>query len=134
MTVLQSVMNEEGYRQFPYICTAGKLTVGYGFNLDDVGLSEEESIMILQHRLYNIRVKCEETLSWFKEIKSEAQDIIIEMVYQLGYNGVLKFKMMIKALEEQDYAQAAIEGLDSRWAKQTPARAERLMTRMKGIK
>ena len=42
---------EEGYRQFPYRCTAGKLTIGYGFNLDDTGLSEPESAAILHMRI-----------------------------------------------------------------------------------
>jgi lysozyme len=48
------------------------------------------------------------------------------MVFQLGVGGVSKFKAMWKALEENDYTTASIEMLDSRWAKQTPTRAENL--------
>ena len=52
------------------------------------------------------------------------------MAYQLGVNGVLKFKKMIEALRSKDYKEASKQGLDSLWAKQTPQRANRLMKRM----
>ena len=56
------------------------------------------------------------------------------MVFQLGIGGVSKFKNMWKALGEGDYQTASEEMLDSRWAKQTPKRAESLSATMKSCK
>ena len=58
------------------------------------------------------------------DIDEQAEEILIEMVFQLGKNGVSKFKNMWKALAEKNYVGASYEMLDSRWAKQTPNRAK----------
>ena len=50
----------------------------------------------------------------------------------MGFSGVSKFKMMIKALQNRLYSEAAAQMLDSRWAKQTPNRAKELSSIMKG--
>ena len=67
-------------------------------------------------------------------IHHQAKCVIIEMVFQLGIGGVSKFKKMWKALKQNDYQTASEEMLDSRWAKQTPKRAEELSSVMKSCK
>ena len=64
----------------------------------------------------------------------QAKCVIIEMVFQLGIGGVSKFKAMWKALEQNDYNTASLEMLDSRWAKQTSKRAEKLSAIMNSCK
>jgi len=64
----------------------------------------------------------------------QANCVIIEMVFQLGIGGVSKFKAMWKALKENDYNTASLEMLDSRWAKQTSKRAEKLSAIMNSCK
>lgn len=73
---------------------------------------------------------CEKT-----EISEEGQDIITEMVFQLGGNGVSKFKMMWEALKASppNYKEASVQMLDSRWAKQTPNRAKEMAEHMKSL-
>ena len=53
---------------------------------------------------------------------NKAEEILIEMVFQLGKTGVSKFRNMWKALAEKNYIGASYEMLDSRWAKQTKAK------------
>jgi lysozyme len=65
------------------------------------------------------------------DIDEIAQEIIVEMVFQLGKNGVSKFRNMWKALAEKNYIGASYEMLDSRWAKQTPNRAKNMANQMK---
>jgi len=65
------------------------------------------------------------------ELLFNAKCVLIEMVFQLGVGGVSKFKKMWSALQEQDYNKASIEMLDSRWAKQTPSRANSLASIMR---
>ena len=67
------------------------------------------------------------------DIDEIAQEIIVEMVFQLGKNGVSKFRNMWKALAEKNYIGASYEMLDSRWAKQTPNRAKAMAKTMKEI-
>ena len=66
-------------------------------------------------------------------IKNKAAEIIVEMVFQLGMSGVSKFKKMRTALENQDYAEASAQMLDSKWAKQTKNRAEHLAEIMQSL-
>jgi len=58
------------------------------------------------------------------------QNVLTEMVFQLGVTGVSNFRNMRGAIEDRDYKKAAVEMLDSRWRKQTPNRAEYLAARM----
>ncbi len=51
---------------------------------------------------------------------------LVNMVFQLGLTGVLKFRKMIQYLKVGNYEAAADEGLDSKWARQTPNRARRV--------
>ena len=67
---------------------------------------------------------------FINKIPVEKQEILAEMSYQLGVNGVLKFKKMWKALKDFDYETAAKEMLDSRWYDQTPKRAFELHNKM----
>ena len=67
------------------------------------------------------------------DIDEQAEEILIEMVFQLGKNGVSKFKNMWKALAEKNYIGASYEMLDSRWSKQTPNRAKAMAKTMKEI-
>jgi len=131
--LIEDIKSEEGYRRFPYRCTEGKLTIGYGFNLDDVGLSKEECDAVLDIRVKNLKSKVNSTL-YYLEIEDEAWDILYSMAYQVGLAGLLKFKRMILALSIGDYKEAAKEGRDSLWYNQTTDRAERLMKKMEGIK
>ena len=133
MSLIEDIKFEEGYRQFPYRCTAGKLSVGYGFNLDDVGFTKDECDLILNYRIRKIQGQVKSTL-YDLDAPEEVWEILYHLAYQLGLNGLLKFKKMIKALYDMDYETAADEGLDSLWYKQTPNRANRLMKQLRNIK
>ena len=126
MSLIEDIKQEEGFSGTVYKCTEGFDTVGYGTKLP---LTKEESELILNHRLNQTKAQLTSYL-YDLDIKPEAWDILFNMAYQLGVNGVLKFKKMIEALRSKDYKEASKQGLDSLWAKQTPNRANRLMKRM----
>ena len=138
--LLQSVKKHEGYRNKVYLDTLGKRTVGVGhlcvedFWEDDKEYSEEMLMNILKDDLKNAIEGAERLLKDCRILDSLAKEIVIEMVFQLGETGVSKFKNMLKALKEgPDYQTAAIEMLDSRWAKQTPNRAEAMSSEMAAL-
>ena len=132
MSLIEDIKQEEGFRQFIYLCTEGRRSIGYGFNLDDVGISEEEADAILQIRVTKL-IRSVQSSLYYLEIKDEAWDILYHMAYQIGLNGLMKFKKMIEALKNEDYILAGKEMLSSRWAAQTPNRAKRLSDRMRNI-
>jgi lysozyme len=66
-----------------------------------------------------------------KDIDEKAEELLIEMVFQLGRTGVSKFRNMWKCLSELNYVGASFEMLDSKWAKQTPNRAKAMAEQMK---
>ena len=127
--LIDDIKQEEGFKGIVYKCTEGFDTIGYGTRLP---LSEKEAEMILEYRLNILKGNLSDSL-YMLDIDKKAWDILYNMVYQMGVKGVLNFKNMIKALEAKDYKRAGDEMLDSKWAKQTPARANRLSKAMKAI-
>jgi lysozyme len=139
--LLASVKKHEGYRNKVYLDTLGKRTVGVGhlcvedFWEDD---KEYEEKFLMDHT----RTRSTNAIKGAKDLMSEhgcmdmdevAEEIIIEMIFQLGKTGVSKFKNMWKALSGLDYSTAASEMLDSRWAKQTPNRAQAMSAEMASL-
>jgi lysozyme len=132
MGLLDDIKQDEGLRLLPYKDTVGKLTIGYGLNLD-AGISEIEANWLLQNRVSDIKRNLYSSFNWYRFLNDARKDVIVNMVYNLGLAGVLRFKKLIGSLEAQDYDRAAHEMLDSKWASQVGKRAERLaQTMMKG--
>ena len=69
---------------------------------------------------------------WHK-FPDEVQEILVNMMFNLGRPRLSKFKNMKKALDKRDWKLAAVEGRDSLWYRQVSNRAERLMTRMENV-
>jgi GH24 family phage-related lysozyme (muramidase) len=69
----------------------------------------------------------------FGEFPDEVQQILVNMMFNMGRTRLSKFKNFTSALEEGDWKRAAVEGRDSRWHKQVTNRAERLMSRMENV-
>lgn len=124
---------EEGYRAKPYHCSEGYVTIGIGTKIGTKGAPLEQYTLTVSQRVAEVMLEEEvssfagklKMLHWYANLNRDRQIIIESMCYQLGFNGVLKFKKMIAALESEDFNEAANQALDSLWARQTPARAER---------
>jgi len=139
--LLESVKKHEGYRNKVYLDTLGKRTVGVGhlcvedFWEDDKEYEESFLMEILEKDLQEAIHGARSLMGEYgcADIDEQAEEILIEMVFQLGKTGVSKFKNMWKALAELNYVGASYEMLDSRWAKQTPNRAKAMAKTMKEI-
>ena len=139
--LMKSVKAHEGYRNKVYLDSLGKRTVGVGhlcvedFWEDDKEYEEKFLLTILEHDLKSAIKSAEELCSDCPDLRDQAKEIIVEMVFQLGKTGVSKFRNMWKALKEKppSYSVAATEMLDSRWAKQTPNRAKEMSDHMRSL-
>jgi lysozyme len=126
----QSIIDAEGLRLKPYKDTEGKLTIGVGRNLDDIGISKEEAFFLLDNDIKFI-LKELSKLSDFQLLSEARQRVIAEMGFNMGMNGLMKFKDMWKAIEQKNWENAAEEMSDSLWARQVGQRAVRLIARMR---
>jgi len=125
LSLIDNIKESEGFKSTVYKCTQGFDTIGYGFAIKDLVLSEEISTMILVEKLDKINERLS-SFDFYLNSPDEIRDVLIEMAYQMGVGGLLKFKKTLKLVAERDYKQASIEMLDSLWAKQTPNRAKKL--------
>jgi len=122
-TALQLLKVHEGFAQFPYKCTAGVVTIGYGRNLETRGLSETEAAYLLQCDIKIAENELMDQYDYFWGISGVRKAVLIDMMVNLGATRLAHFKRMHQALENRDYHEAADEMLDSRWAAQVGVRA-----------
>lgn len=116
----------EGLRLEPYRCTAGKLTIGYGRNLDDVGITKQEAEYMLNNDVISVAGRLEEALPYWDTLSPVRKAVLVDMGFNLGVPGLLKFKKTLEAVENREWEKAGEEMLNSRWATQVGTRAKRL--------
>lgn len=143
--LIEQIKRHEGYRKRMYLCTAGKETIGYGYNLKanplhlssleignayKNGMNEVEAERLLKLMVSKCVDQLEEAIPVINRIDMVRQDILINMTYNMGLIGLLKFKKMLLALEKKDYQKASIEMLNSKWKDDVGNRAQELATQM----
>ena len=133
LELLNSIRKHEGFRAKVYQDTLGFDTIGYGFAIKDLVLDEDIANIILQRKLEALIRSIEYQFNWYADLPNAVKDVIIEMCYQLGVNGVSKFKKTIEHLKCEEWVLASEEMLDSKWAVQTPNRAKALSDRIKVV-
>jgi len=134
------IKEHEGYRDQVYKDSLGFATIGYGHLILPTDPYEEGATYNKEDldKVFDgdFNTACSNANQLIKDLPlhHQAKCVIIEMVFQLGIGGVSKFKKMWGALKQNNYQTASEEMLDSRWAKQTPKRAEELSNVMKSCK
>lgn len=125
------LIDHEGLRLTPYRCTAGKLTIGVGRNLDDNGISITEAKILLRNDILATRLRLEKAVSGFLALSPRRRRALIDMCFNLGLPRFLQFKNMLAAVVAGDFNRAADEMLASAWANQVGQRAQTLATMMR---
>ncbi|MCK5866668.1 MAG: glycoside hydrolase family protein [Marinobacter adhaerens] len=115
----------EGLRLKPYRDTVGKLTVGYGRNLEDVGISRDEADFMLDNDIDQVERQLD-TVDEYRDLDDVRQTLIANMAFNLGFAGVMGFKNMWAAIGRRDWESASEEMLNSKWARQVGVRAVEL--------
>lgn len=121
----------EGVRLKPYTDSVGKLTLGVGRNLDDKGITLEEADYLLSNDISAAWLSLVSRLECFSRLDTVRQAVLLDMAVNLGTDGLLKFRKTLVLVAGGRYAEAAVEMLDSVWAKQVGLRAQRLSTMMR---
>ena len=116
----------EGFRQFPYRCTAGRLTIGIGRNLDAKGVSEEEAEELLQNDIYDVEIQLDKNIPWWRNKPENVQLVLMDMCFNLGMSGLLTFDKFLHAVRLGFWETAQMEMMNSLWATQVGTRADNL--------
>jgi len=127
------IRDHEGFRDTLYLDTLKKATIGYGHLVTDEDNFEEGKqypkeilLALFEKDFEKAQNGADQLVGHITELHIEAKNIVTEMIFQLGTQGVRNFKNMLSALAERDYQRASLEMLDSRWHKQTKNRCESL--------
>ncbi len=126
------LVRHEGLKLKPYRCTAGRLTIGIGRNLDDRGISQKEAYAMLERDIQD----CEQWLideipDVYNKLDEVRQSVLLNMCFNLGIKGLLGFKNTLEFINVGDWERAANNMLVSRWAKQVGRRAIELSELMR---
>ena len=131
LKIEEQIIKHEGFSSVPYKCTAGKITIGYGRNLEDRGITEDEARILLRNDI----AICEADL--FKifgkalyNLDDNRRYALIGMRYNLGATGFRRFKKLIAAVKCRNFYRAAREMKSSIWYSQVGERAVTLYNMM----
>lgn len=124
--IVSDLKHDEGLDLFPYKDGFGNWTIGYGRNLSANGISVEEAIYLFQH---DIQTAADDVVALVPDIEEHPESVmraLINMAFNMGRSRLSEFKLMLAALKARDYATAAAEALNSKWARQVGNRAQRV--------
>jgi lysozyme len=142
---------DEGLRLKVYRCTAGKLTIGVGRNLDDVGIfpheteklkitkdsciqkgiTKEQAMALLDSDIDRCISDLDRRLPWWRTLDPVRQRVLINMCFNLGITGLTGFRNTLRMIQQGQYEAAARGMLNSLWARQVKSRANRLAELMR---
>jgi len=127
----QNLRRDEAESLKLYRCTSGKLTIGVGRNVEDRGISKDESELMLRNDVDAVMNEIKRVLPKFDAYTEARQRALANMLFNLGLSRFSGFKKMILAIKDERWDDAAREMLDSKWAGQVGQRAVRLSIMMR---
>jgi lysozyme len=131
----RQLRGDEGVRACVYKDHLGFDTIGVGRLVDSrkpgAGLRPMEIDYLLRNDIDDRIDALMRKLPWFQNLDDARRGALLNMSFQMGVDGLLKFKNTLKLIEDGEYAKAADAMLQSLWAKQTPERAKRLSEQMR---
>ena len=119
------IKQHEGFSGVPYKDSLGRTTIGYGRCTDTNPITKDEAEFLLYQDLVKARSSAG-AFSFYSNLSPKRRQVLIEMIFQLGFGGVRKFRKMLDSLERADYKSAASEMINSIWYRQTPERCQKL--------
>lgn len=130
--LMRMLIRDEGWRNRMYTCTAGKLTIGVGFNLEANAMCDAAIGAQMRHDIAKAQTQAAGVIGdvW-AEMDEVRRDVVTSMVFQMGAGGFAKFTDTIGLIRQKKWAEAADAMLNSKWAKQTKKRAQRLSEMMR---
>lgn len=112
------LVQHESLKLSPYRDSKGFLTIGIGHNLDAKPISRRAAFVILEDDIMDAIADLDRALPWWRQMDAIRRSILTEMCFNLGLPRLLSFRKALGAMQRQDWATAATEMLDSKWARE----------------
>lgn len=122
--------NNQGNHEL-YDCPAGYKTIGHGYNIEAHGLPDDIAKMLLKRQLRDCEAELAKKVKGWDDLDFVRRQVLIDMIFNMGWSTLRKFKKMFAAIEKKDYEEAANQMIDSGWYKQVKHRAEVLVESMR---
>lgn len=126
----EMLLLHEGIQLKPYVDTEGYRSIGVGRNLDQVGISKGEAMYLLESDIATAFEAANARFPWFCDLDDVRQEVVLNMIFNLGMARFMGFQKMISAMGAGQYELASKEMLKSKWAKQVGERAQFLSRAM----
>jgi lysozyme len=120
------LIRDEGERLKLYRCSSGYLTIGIGRNIQNKGISQAESRFLFSNDLDEVAAELDRALPWWRTLPGPHQRALFNMCFNLGMPKLQGFRGMLGALQNGAGDDAARHALNSKWAGQVGARANRI--------
>jgi lysozyme len=146
-SILADLKRDEGWRSREYKDTKGIATIGYGFNVEahretiarlikrpyDGVLTDLEGAFLLDYFAREHWEDLTESLPWVEDSPEPVQRVLLNLAYNLGVAGLLKFRETLGLIRTEQYDDAATRLLTLPYAKQVGQRAYRLATLLRSV-
>ena len=121
--IKEMLVRHEGTMCTLYQCTEDKWTIGVGRNLTDRGITEEEAMYLLDNDIKRVMNQLDEYWTVWRGFPEKGQMVCLDMCFQMGIQGFMGFRRTRALMEMGMWLEASEELLDSKYAIQTPSRA-----------
>ena len=124
--IIEILRKHEGVESHAYVDSVGKITLGVGRNIDPnqgLGLSDDEIDYLLANDVVRVEAELSQVFRWYDDLNDARKDAMMDMCFNMGLPRLMLFKRALAAMSARLYEIAAVEFLDSRWAKQVGHRA-----------
>ena len=128
--IIQMLRLHEGVKSHAYRCTANKISVGVGRNIDSeggLGLSDDEINYLLTNDINRVIKELGEAFPWFSGLDEARRDAMIDICFNLGLPRLKGFSNALAAMADSDYERASYEFSDSVWFKQVGNRGQTIV-------
>ena len=119
--IIEILRKHEGVETHAYVDTVGKVTIGVGRNIDKnggLGLSQQEIDYLLSGDVKRVEAELSQAFIWYDDLDDARKDAMMDMAFNMGLPRLRKFKRALAAMSARLYEIAAVEFLDSLWARQ----------------
>ena len=146
LTAAERLIRHEGIKLQPYKDDKGLWTIGVGRCIDknpfsaaelkavgdwEHGITQNAALMLLRNDMDKIMAALQKKLPFWKTLDGERQYALLDMAFQMGVGGLLKFKKMLAAMAVKNWKLAAAECLNSSYGKTYKTRAGRIAATVK---
>jgi lysozyme len=131
---VEQIQRHEGLVLNAYQDHLGYWTIGYGRLIDKRkggGISQAEAEYLLQNDISGVIQALERQITFWNRLSEPRKAVLMNMAFQMGVAGLMKFKRTLSLIELGEFAEAADNMLTSLWAKQTPKRAQEMANQMR---